>query len=261
MFYYTLAQQYPERLPSKWTEFEELLIKRFSSRTPVETLQRLLTIKFRDSVTEVTNQFARVCAEGDPLPQEKLIHVYLSRFPKTMVMEAMKRQFSTWVEASEFMQNENRQLTMRLAEWYQLAPVEFKREVEADVQNLREGWILKTNITGSKQQTAAKTNWDRRETGNYRTATGVKTTRGEIPREVAKDLKLEFACHHCQGRGHKARDCPSRVLATRKEGSRCNKCGGMGHWAPACPSPRTHRGQQEDNNTHTKNMEQGNEGA
>ena len=96
----------------------------------METLQRLMQIKYRDSVSEVTTQFARVCAESDPLPQDKLIHIYLSRFPKAMVDEALKEDFSTWVEASEYLQGKNRKLTMRLAEWYQLAPPEFKREVK-----------------------------------------------------------------------------------------------------------------------------------
>ena len=35
--------------------------------------------------------------------------------PKAMVDEAMKVDFSTWVEASEYLQRQNRKLTMRLA--------------------------------------------------------------------------------------------------------------------------------------------------
>ena len=239
LFYYTLVQHYPEQIPKTWEGFVKLLTQRFSSRTPVETLQRLMQIKYRDSVSDVTTQFARVCAEGDPLPQDKLIHVYLSRFPKAMVEEAMKVDFSTWVEASEYLQRQNRRLTMRLAEWYQLAPPEFKREVEMDKQCMREGWILKNPAnTSFRSPTTGK------QGPGGKGADTIKEVLGVSPGQQGQD-KTNFnkfsetlVCQQCQGKGHRAKECPSRDLAARRDGSKCNKCGGLGHWARSCPSPR-----------------------
>lgn len=239
MFYYTLVQHYPERIPKTWAGFVKLLTQRFSSRTPVETLQRLLQIKYRDSVSDVTTQFARVCAEGDPLPQDKLIHVYLSRFPKTMVDEAMKEDFSTWVEASEYLQRQNRRLTMKLAEWYQLAPPEFKREVEMDKQCMREGWILKNPVnTNFKSLPPGRQGLSGKGAEANRGVPAVaRNQQGQEKPNFNKFLET-LVCHQCQGRGHRVKDCPSRDLATRRDGSRCRKCGGLGHWASSCPSPR-----------------------
>ena len=238
LFYYTLAQHYPERLPRTWKEFEHLLTQRFCSRTPVETLQRLMQIKYRDSVSDVTTQFARVCAEGDPLPQDKLIHVYLSRFPKAMVDEAMKVDFSTWVEASEYLQRQNRELTMKLAEWYQLAPPEFKREVEMDKQCMREGWILK-NPANSSFKTLPNTMPGAGGKGAETNKMVPGVARNAPDREKTKFNKfLEIlVCHLCKGKGHRAKECPSRDPAAQRDGSKCRKCGGLGHWARSCPSP------------------------
>ena len=152
MYYYTIVQHYPERLPKTWEEFEKLIIQRFCSKTTVEIMHKLMRIKYRNSVSEVTEQFARACAEGDPLPREKLIYLFLSRFPKDMVEEALKKDFSTWVEASEYLSRQNRKVTERLAEWYQLAPPKFKRKVEADKQCFREGWIIKNQQKLGLQQ-------------------------------------------------------------------------------------------------------------
>lgn len=80
MFYYTLVQRHPEPLPNTRKEFEQLPTQQFSSRCLAKKLQRLMRIKFRDSVSDVTREFDRICAEGDPLPQGKLINVYLLRF-------------------------------------------------------------------------------------------------------------------------------------------------------------------------------------
>ena len=230
MFYYTLVRHYPERLPRTWEEFERLFIQRFCSRTPVETLQRLMQIKYRDSVSDVTTQFARVCAEGDPIPQEKLIHVYLSRFPKAMVDEAMKEDFSTWVEASEYLQRQNRRLTMKLAEWYQLAPPEFKREVEMDKQCMREGWILKNPVnTGFKSLPPGRQGLSGKGAeGNKAVPGGPRNHQGQEKPNFIKFLET-LVCHQCQGRGHRAKECPSRDMATRRDGSRCRKCRGLGH--------------------------------
>ena len=46
-----------------------------------------------------------------------------------------------------------------------------------------------------------------------------------------------LVCHSCKGKGHKAKECPSRDPAAQRDGSNCRRCGGLGHWASVCPSP------------------------
>lgn len=72
----------------------------------METFQNLMQIKYRDSVCEVTTQFARVYAYGDLLPQDKLFDVYLWPF-LGLWWKALKRDFFTWVEASEYLLKRN----------------------------------------------------------------------------------------------------------------------------------------------------------
>ena len=76
-----------------------------------------------------------------------------------MVDKASMQGFRTWVEASEYMLSENRKAASELAEWYQLAPPEFKREVETGKHCLREGWIIKNQPSlCSKLQVEVVTN-------------------------------------------------------------------------------------------------------
>ena len=237
MFYYTLAQHDPERLPTTWEEFEQLILQRFSSRSPVETLQRLMQVKYRDSVSDVSTQFARICAEGDPLPQDKLINVYLSRFPKAMVVEALKEDFKTWVEASQYLERRNRQLSLKLAEWYQLAPPEFKREVEMDRQCQREGWMLRNLISSTTKPFPSRRLGQAGKGAEANKGTQAATRNSaEVENTNFYKLREALVCHQCQGKGHRAKECPSRDLATRRDGSRCRRCGGVGHWARSCPS-------------------------
>ncbi|KAG8831956.1 hypothetical protein FRC20_008031, partial [Serendipita sp. 405] len=42
-------------------------------------------------------------------------------------------------------------------------------------------------------------------------------------------------CYHCDGMGHRARDCPTKPPAT------CWNCGEPGHQAFSCPKPSTGR--------------------
>ena len=198
-----------------------------------------MQIKYRDSVSDVTTHFARVCAEGDPIPQEKLIHVYLSRFPKAMVDEAMKEDFSRWVEASEYLQRQNRRLTMKLAERYQLAPPEFKREVEMDKQCMREGWILKNPVnTGFKSLPPGRQGPSGKGAEANKGLPGGARNHQEQERTNFNKFLETLVCHQCQGQGHRVKDCPSREMTARRDGSKCNRCGGLGHWARSCPSPR-----------------------
>ena len=46
----------------------------------------------------------------------------------------------------------------------------------------------------------------------------------------------EVVCHHCGGKGHVLRHCPSR------EPSTCYACGGKGHFARECPSRKNEGG-------------------
>ena len=238
MYYYTIAKHYPERVPKTWAEFERLIIQRFCSKTPVEVMHKLMSIKYRGSVSEVTDQFSRACAEGDQLPQEKLLRLYLSRFPKKMAKRVMKRGFSTWVEASEFMLNEDRTLTSELAEWYQLAPPEFKREVETDKQCVREGWILKNPTSLPKLENPEVVPKPAgRANGTSRLVP--EATRGSFNKDKPSFNQFldSLMCHSCNGKGHRAKECPSQDPSTRRDNSKCRKCGGLGHWASACPSP------------------------
>ena len=237
LYYYTLAQRNPERLPKTWTEFENLITQRFGSRSPVETVQRLRQIRYRDSVSDVTSQFARICAEGEPVPEDKLIYIYLGRFPKAMVDEALKQDFSTWVEASEYLMTQSSKHNMRLAAWYEEASPELRREVEMDKQCMREGWIPKHSASsGSKLPASAKPGPGGQGAGANKLGPGAaRSTPGHEKASFNKFLE-SLVCHACQGRGHRVKECPSRDPATRRDDSKCRKCGGVGHWARACPS-------------------------
>ena len=237
LYYYTLAQRNPERLPKTWTQFENLITQRFSSRSPVETMQRLRQIRYRDSVSDVTSEFARICAEGEPIPEDKLIYIYLGRFPKAMVDEALKQDFSTWVEASDYLMTQNSKHNMRLAAWYEEASPELRREVEMDKQCMREGWIPKTPANySSKLPASVKPGLGGQGAGANKVGPGAaRSTLGQEKASFNKFLE-SLVCHACQGRGHRVKECPSRDVATRRDDSKCRKCGGMGHWARACPS-------------------------
>ena len=71
---------------------------------------------------------------------------------------------------------------------------------------------------------------------------GVKQDARESRPVLSGSQKDAFRCFACDGRGHKAADCPSRTPAPRSEPvsrgrrSYCFKCGGMGHDARDCRS-------------------------
>ena len=189
-------------------------------------------------MSDVTAQFARVCAEGEPLPQDKLIHLYLSRFSKEMVDEALKQKFSTWVQASQYLLEQNRSQTMQLTQWYQLAPLRFKREVEMNKQYVREGWILKNPVNPDHKPHAGV------KTGPAGQGVGTNKLVPKVVRSTPRQEKPNFnkfleslVCHSCKGKGHRAKECPSRDPAAQRDGSNCRRCGGLGHWASVCPSP------------------------
>ena len=239
MFYCSLARHYPERLPKTWDDLEKLLLQRFSNKSPVETFQRLMQVRYKDSIADVAAEFERICAEGDPLPPDRMIRIFLSRFPKSMIDDAMKKRFNTWVKASDYLQTEHRERTLNLAEWYQLTPPEYKREVENDIECVREGWIIKnTAYAGSKSLTPGRQGPSGKgaET-NKGVPGGARSQQGQGKTNFSKFLEL-LVCHQCQGKGHRAKECPSRDMAARRDGSKCNKCGGLGHWARSCPTLR-----------------------
>ena len=261
MFYYTTMQQNPERLPKTWKEFELMLIKRFSARSFVETLQRLSQIRYKGSVADVTREFARICAEGDPLPNDVLLKYYLACFPKSMVERALRQNFTTWVEASDFFLNENRDIGFRLAEWYQLARPEWKRECENDPQCQREGWMIQARANSSKNYDNRKTNYQQQPKEHF----GQKGDKAGTPQGQRqgnndnKDSSLrEVVCHGCKGRGHRIKECPSRNEETRKSGQRCHKCGGADHWASSCPSPKQGKGPGQAQTAANATEQQGN---
>ena len=261
MFYYTTMQQNPELLPKTWQEFEQMLIKRFSARSPVETLRRLSEIRYKGSVADVTREFARICAEGDPLPNDVLLKYYLACFPKSMVERALRQNFTTWVEASDFFLNENRDIGFRLAEWYQLARPEWKRECENDPQCQREGWMIHAKANSNRTYDNRKT-YHQQQPKEYIGQKGDKTGTPQGQRQGNNDNKDSslrgLVCHGCKGRGHRIKECPSRNVETRRIGQRCHKCGGADHWASSCPSPKQGKGPGQAQTAANATEQQGN---
>ena len=153
----------------------------------------------------------------------------------------MEREFTNWVEASEFLRYDYSEEAMRWAKWYQRAPSSYKREVEADNECVRQGWIpphIKLNKTKGVELKTNKTKDNFIAPAFKSNKPGVKTELNKDKSSGAKltSVKDEFKCHACGGTGHKISQCPSKDAATKKEGSKCHKCGGKDHWAPSCPT-------------------------
>ena len=128
VYYYSLIRKSPKRMPLNWEDFEHLILRRFSPCTQIETINRLRRVHYNGNITEVTEQFSRVLSEGEEPPEEELISLYLSRFPRSIIKRAMERDFANWIEASEFLRYDYSDEAMRWAKWYQRAPAIYKRE-------------------------------------------------------------------------------------------------------------------------------------
>ena len=102
---------------------------------------------------------------------------------------------------------------------------------------MREGWILKSPANSSfKSLPNIKPGAGGKGAETNKEVQGVaRNPPGPEKANFNKFLET-LVCHLCQGKGHRAKECPSRDLTTRRDGSKCRKCGGMGHWARACPS-------------------------
>ena len=246
-YYYNLLRKNPDRLPLRYADFEQIILNRFSAYKVAETIKRLRTLMYTDSITDITEKFANIISEGDEPPEEELIMLYLSRFPRDIIKRAMKRDFESWVEASEYLRCEYSEEVMRWTKWYQLTPSKFKREVETNPECVRKGWVPTHNNFNKTKLSETKTVKDK----DVYVASAYKSTKPTVKTEVNKDadkgklsgtklntVKDEFKCHTCGGTGHKVAQCPSKDPSTRKEGSKCHKCGGKDHWAPSCPTTK-----------------------
>lgn len=59
---------------------------------------------------------------------------------------------------------------------------------------------------------------------------------GQEKSYFSKFLK-SVVCRICQGKGHRAKECPSRDPAPQRDGSRYRKCGVLRQWVRFCLSP------------------------
>lgn len=149
----------------------------------------------------------------------------------------MKRDVNTWLEASEDLQTQTWSLKLELADWYQLGPLKFTREVVADLQYLREGRRLKKPKNSNTKPFFVRKlgqGGEGAEANRGTPATGRSTAETETSN--FSNFKEALVCHRCQRKEHRAKERPSRDMATRRDGSRCRRCGGMGDWARACCS-------------------------
>ena len=224
-YWFSTQEHAPEQLPQTWCAFRAFLINRFSPYTVGGTIARLKTLKYTGDFEELADKFADILSEGEYPPPEYVRSLFISRFPHDMVKEVMYMDFATWIEVRDHMRQSRGYKQERALEWYELAPPEFRREVESSPHLAREGWLPKHTIPGGRRHEAERRKVDRPWLpikGGSGVTIGGQTTPGR--------------CYECNGMGHRARDCPNRNLETKKNGQRCHRCQGVGHWASACPT-------------------------
>ena len=224
-YWFSTQEHSPELIPQTWDGFRAFLTNRFSPYTVGTTIARLKALKYTGDFEELAEKFAEILSEGEYPSQEYTRSLFVSRFPHDMVRDVLNMDLATWVEVRDHMRQSRGFRQERALEWYELAPPEYRKEVENNPHLVREGWLPKHVSTGARRQEPDRRREDRPwhpNKGRNIAALGGQAVPGR--------------CFECSGLGHRARDCPNRRPETKKNGQRCHRCQGMGHWAGACPT-------------------------
>ena len=260
LYYFNCMKNNPDRIPSTWEEFKELIISIFSPSTVTETEDKLKLITYEGSVSKVITKFSQVLSEGENPTQEELIKLFLQCFPKALLKEAMEMDFKTWGEAGEFIRRKNTKVIQRWREWYKGTREQFKRQAERDEDCRMQGWVpqvewpaIRNKVTESNlakvpnypRTTPFNRNFPNRTYPNNIYVPMQNRLKYDAPKPImdapAKEglqnkNTVAFACNLCNGEGHRAFKCPTRDPMMRKPGNKCTKCGGKDHWAMHCPT-------------------------
>lgn len=219
--------------PTSWESFKQLMTQRFGGKSTATTLARLRELEYEGNFEQLSEAFAEILADGDPLPPQTALRLYLSRFPMEMLRAVACEEFESWVDAREKIRQEINARQQWAVDWYNEATPKQRREALRNAQFVGEGWFPQELVQAERQRM-------RREMeGPPRMGPNGMNSRNNfkpgLPRFNAMN-KGNSRCYQCNGVGHLARDCPNVHQAAKRDGQRCHKCGGMGHWASACPT-------------------------
>ena len=225
----------------------------------LSVIKQLRATKYRGNLYEICKKLSAVLSQGEQPPDQELIKIFLARFPWEMVKEADRRQFSSWIEAKDFIEAKHRSRGKWAQEYYMEACEEYRKDMLRDREVQAHGWLDTENVERDK---------GRREVMNTAATRGDSRGRPASFRYPAERLNNRQSvegtpqnpgrCFMCNGEGHRARQCPNANPATKKDGNRCRRCGGVGHWAMACPSPSMERSDRNRVKFEERNTSQGN---
>ena len=232
-YWYTIQTRSTSDVPRSWADFCTLMSSRFGGRTTGETIRLLQELEYQGDLEEVANKFGDILAEGEPLPPIEELQLFVTRFPKEMMVPVMRQKPETWVDARELLRRqigEEKELALM---WYRYTTPGLRKQAERDPKLRQEGWL---------PISLAKAREDGRGI-NYRelnSRAGQGQTNELRKRHFTRDDRRrenqEIKCHICSGQGHIARNCPNTKLDKLRVGQRCHKCGGYGHWSSSCSS-------------------------
>lgn len=232
--------------PTTWTEFRDFILERFSYQGIGETLRRLREIRWEGSLDRLAMQFASVLAQGVPPPQTDLVRLFLARVPLHMVVALPDVEYKTWTEAKEALRRANAPRERRIELWLAEASPELIRQAEATPNLLpQDHWRSRDDRVAHRPKPTSYLDrgltHPRRETSQSSTANAGARCDTELHTSFRPKAAALLKCYTCKGSGHKAQQCPSAPLTTRKEGAICSNCCGQGHWAKDCTSARQGR--------------------
>ncbi len=240
-YWYTTQTRSSSSMPRTWVDFCHFMTNRFSGRSVGETIRLLQEIRYKGDLEEVANRFGDILAEGEQLPVEEELYLFVTRFPIDMMEPIMDQNPETWVDARELLRRQIGIKKERALMWYRYTTPELRREAERDPRRQLEGWLPTPPARMREERRGANY---REQEARLGQGQANDWRRRRFARDDRNWDRQEIKCHICSGLGHIARNCPNTKLDKLRSGQRCHKCGGYGHWASACP-PREARGMED----------------
>ena len=95
-YWCSIDEYAPELRPVDWDGVKHLTLARFSGQTVGSTIGKLRGLPYNGDFEPLAEEFAEVLAEGDHLPADLTLDLFLSRSPIEMVKPILEEDFSEY---------------------------------------------------------------------------------------------------------------------------------------------------------------------
>ncbi|KAL8441480.1 hypothetical protein Emed_007560 [Eimeria media] len=132
--------------PATWAEFKQMCLERFGCNPSSTTVDKLRALKYKGDLRALSNKFAAILEEGEPLNPWLTFHIYMGRIPPLMAADAMRHKFSRWTQVRDYLLDVNKAVQEQAYMYMQEADTEYKQEVVKAGMLYSYGWTTKSQV-------------------------------------------------------------------------------------------------------------------